>query len=82
LYIVTLIKIAKPVTIVAKDQALESFIKQVLKGQQLKYSIQNKTIFISKNETPVLSASLVTTSDPLLLLPVWFLILWEKDLPE
>src|SRR5690606_17269453 len=58
-----LIKHAKPVTIAAKDQALESFIKQVLKGQNLQYSIQNKTIFISKSVAAVLSSNAVFAAE-------------------
>ncbi|HTE28707.1 TonB-dependent receptor [Flavitalea sp.] len=42
-----LFKLAKPVTISVRDVTLEQFMNQVLKGQPLRYSIQNRTIFIS-----------------------------------
>ncbi len=58
-----LIKLAKPITIKAKKIPLETFLQQVLKDQPLEYSIEDKTIIISKkinrenidntNEVPV-----------------------------
>ncbi|MBW8687099.1 SusC/RagA family TonB-linked outer membrane protein [Chitinophaga rhizophila] len=42
----------RPVTISAKDLPLESFLKDALDDQALDYSIENKTIIISRRETP------------------------------
>lgn len=39
---------AHRITVDAKDLPLELFIKQILHGQPLNYSIENKTIFINK----------------------------------
>lgn len=49
-----LIRGAKPVTISAKNMQLEEFLKEVLKTQPLKYSIQGKTIFLSEVPKPML----------------------------
>lgn len=48
-----LLKGARPVTISAKNMQLEEFLKEVLKTQPLKYSIQGKTIFLSEAPKPV-----------------------------
>ncbi|HEY8894667.1 MAG TPA: TonB-dependent receptor plug domain-containing protein, partial [Niastella sp.] len=48
-----LLRGAKPVTISAKNMQLEEFLKEVLKTQPLKYSIQGKTIFLSEAPKPV-----------------------------
>src|SRR6188474_41407 len=41
---------AKPVTIQAKDVAIEQVLKEILQDQLLDYSIENKTITIVKKE--------------------------------
>jgi TonB-linked SusC/RagA family outer membrane protein len=48
-----LLKGTKPVTISAKQMQLEEFLKEVLKTQPLKYSIQGKTIFLSEAPAPL-----------------------------
>jgi TonB-linked SusC/RagA family outer membrane protein len=48
-----LLKGTKPVTISAKNMLLEEFLKEVLKTQPLKYSIQGKTIFLSERPAPL-----------------------------
>ena len=42
---------SRPVTVSVKDIPLQSFLAQVLKGQQLDYTIKKKTIFIKKQIT-------------------------------
>src|SRR5689334_9963618 len=44
----------KPVTVSVKDAPLETFLKDVLKGQKLDYSIKKKTIFIKPNTTAII----------------------------
>lgn len=48
-----LLKGTKPVTISAQHMLLSAFLKEVLKTQPLKYSIQGKTIFLSGTPEPV-----------------------------
>lgn len=48
-----LLKGTQPVTISAQQMPLETFLKEVLKTQPLKYSIQGKTIFLSEAPKPV-----------------------------
>ena len=48
-----LLKGTKPVTISAKNMQLSAFLKEVLKTQPLKYSIQGKTIFLSERPAPL-----------------------------
>lgn len=43
----------KPVTLSAKDLPLENFLRKALDNQPLDYSIENKTIVISKRTVPV-----------------------------
>jgi TonB-linked SusC/RagA family outer membrane protein len=43
----------KPVTISAKDLPLENFLRKALDNQPLDYSIENKTIVISRRTVPV-----------------------------
>ena len=43
-----LLKSTRPVTISARNMQLSAFLKEVLKTQPLKYSIQGKTIFLSQ----------------------------------
>jgi TonB-linked SusC/RagA family outer membrane protein len=43
----------RPVTISAKNMLLPAFLKEVLKTQPLTYSIQGKTIFLSKAPAPL-----------------------------
>ncbi len=48
-----LLKGTRPVTISAQQMPLDAFLKEVLKTQPLKYSIQGKTIFLSEAPKPV-----------------------------
>jgi TonB-linked SusC/RagA family outer membrane protein len=48
-----LLKGTRPVTISAQHMPLEAFLKEVLKTQPLKYTIQGKTIFLSEAPKPV-----------------------------
>ena len=43
-----ILKNTKLVTISVKNMRLEDFLREILKGQPLKYSIQGKTIFLSR----------------------------------
>ncbi len=45
---------AKPVTIQAKDLAIEQVLKEVLQHQLLEYFIENKTITIVKKDPPII----------------------------
>lgn len=44
------VEATKPVTVTAKDQPLTKFLTEILKGQNLEFSIENKTIVISSKE--------------------------------
>ena len=48
-----LLKSTRPVTISARNMQLSAFLKEVLKTQPLKYSIQGKTIFLSQAPVPM-----------------------------
>lgn len=50
-----LLKASKPVTIMVKNEPLESFLQQVLRDQALSYYMENTTIFI--NPQPIAPAS-------------------------
>ncbi len=50
------VEATKPVTVNAKDEPLAKFLTEILKGQGLEFSIENKTIVISpkeKNTAPI-----------------------------
>jgi len=52
-YEASLLRDAKPVTIQAKNLAIEQVLKEVLKDQQLDYFIEDKTITIVRKEPPI-----------------------------
>ena len=59
-----LLKQARPVTIHARNEPVELFIREVLKDQPFRYTIENKTISITGKTDPVRSASPEEASPP------------------
>lgn len=55
---------SKPVTISAENLPLESFIRSVLKDQPLTYTIENKTVFISRKPAPAIPEAEKLLSPP------------------
>jgi len=53
LYKGNILKDTRPVTVAARNQLLETFLKEILKDQPLDYTIQNQTIFIFQKKTVV-----------------------------
>jgi TonB-linked SusC/RagA family outer membrane protein len=52
-YDAAILKDAKPVTVEVHDASVEDILKTTLKGQSLDFSINDKTIFVKKEATPV-----------------------------
>lgn len=51
MYKASILKEAKPVTVTAERLPVESFLREIFKGQELDYSIQDQTIFVFVKKT-------------------------------
>ena len=59
-----ILKLARPVSISAKDEPVDRFMKELMKDQPFEYTIEGNTIFIRRKPAPAPAGSIIETPPP------------------